>query len=112
MPKQPTDQPALFDDGGLQRQPLAAPVRPQSLDLVLGQRAILAPGQPLRRAVETGRTGSLVLWGPPGSGKTTLARLVASASGAEVEQVSAVTDGVAELKQVIARARGRFNPTV
>jgi putative ATPase len=112
MPKPSTDQPALFDGGDAQRQPLAARVRPQTLDLVLGQHAILAPGQPLRRAVETGRTGSLVLWGPPGSGKTTLARLIATASGASVEQVSAVTDGIAELKQVIARARGRFEPTV
>jgi putative ATPase len=112
MPKLPAGQPDLFDDGGLQRQPLAARVRPQSLDLVLGQHAILAPGQPLRRAVETGRTGSLILWGPPGSGKTTLARLIAAAANADVEQISAVTDGVAELKQVIARARARFSPTV
>jgi putative ATPase len=112
MAKLSTDQPTLFDDGGLQRQPLAARVRPRTLDLVLGQRAILAPGQPLRRAVETGRTGSLVLWGPPGSGKTTLARLIAASSDADVEQVSAVTDGIAELKQVVGRARGRFSPTM
>jgi putative ATPase len=66
----------------------------------------------LRRAVESGRAGSLVLWGPPGSGKTTLARLIAGASGAAVEQLSAVTDGVADLKQTIGRARARPNPTV
>ena len=112
MPKPPADQPALFDDRDAQRQPLAARVRPRSLDLIVGQQSILAPGQPLRRAVETGRTGSLVLWGPPGSGKTTLARLTAQASGAATEQVSAVTDGVPELRQVIARARGRTGPTV
>src|SRR5438067_13698789 len=70
MPKSPADQPALFAEGDVTRQPLAARVRPQTLDLVLGQRAILGPGQPLRRAVESGRTGPLVLWGPPGSGKT------------------------------------------
>ena len=67
-------------------------------------------GQPLRRAVESGRAGSLVLWGPPGSGKTTLARLIAGASGADVEQLSAVTDGVADLKQAIARARDALEP--
>jgi len=112
MPKPPADQPALFDDQDAQRQPLAARLRPRSLDLIVGQQSILAPGQPLRRAVETGRAGSLVLWGPPGSGKTTLARLIAQASGAATEQVSAVTDGVPELRQVIARARGRTGPTV
>ena len=112
MPRPSADQPDLFDDAGPQRQPLAARMRPRTLDEVVGQRALLAPGQRLRRAIETGRAGSLILWGPPGSGKTTLARLIAEASGAEVEQVSAVTSGVSDLKQAIARARGRFNPTV
>jgi putative ATPase len=111
MPKSPTAQTPLFGAQPPDRQPLAARVRPQSLDEVIGQRALLAPGRPLRRAIESGRAGSLVLWGPPGSGKTTLARLIAAASGAEVEQLSAVNDGVADLKQAIGRARTRQAPT-
>ena len=112
MPKTPPAQTALFASPPPERQPLAARIRPRTLDDVVGQRALLAPRQPLRRAVESGRAGSLVLWGPPGSGKTTLARLIAAASGADVEQLSAVTDGVADLKQAIGRARARSNPTV
>jgi putative ATPase len=111
MPTPKPDQPALFDDAAGQRPPLAARVRPRSLDEVVGQRALLAPGSRLRRAVESGRAGSLILWGPPGSGKTTLARLIAEAAGGEVEQISAVTSGVPDLKQAIVRARGRFSPT-
>src|SRR3954452_7038452 len=113
MPKPPpSDQPALFEPPPPERQPLAARMRPRSLDDVVGQQRLLASHQPLRRAVESGRAGSLVLWGPPGSGKTTLARLIANASGAGVEQLSAVTDGVADLKQAITRARARSGPTV
>jgi putative ATPase len=87
-------------------------MRPRTLDEVIGQRKLLAAGQPLRRAVESGRAGSLVLWGTPGSGKTTLARLIASASGAAVEQLSAVTEGIPDLKQAITRVRARSEPTV
>jgi len=112
MPKTPSAQTALFESPPPERQPLAARMRPRTLDDVVGQRTLLAPRQPLRRAVESGRAGSLVLWGPPGSGKTTLARLIAGASGADVEQLSAVTDGVPDLKQAIGRARARSNPTV
>src|SRR5215212_2137354 len=112
MPKSPpSDQPALFEPLPPDRQPLAARMRPRSLDDIVGQRRLLAPNQPLRRAVESGRAGSIVLWGPPGSGKTTLARLIASASGVVVEQLSAVTDGVPDLKQAIVRARARSGPT-
>ena len=112
MPKSPSEQPVLFEPPPPEGQPLAARMRPQSLDDVIGQRSLLAPRQPLRRAVESGRAGSLVLWGPPGSGKTTLARLIAAAAGAGVEQLSAVTDGVADLKQAISRARVRPSPTI
>ena len=112
MPKSSSAQTALFDTPPPERQPLAARMRPRSLDDVVGQRKLLAARQPLRRAIETGRAGSLVLWGTPGSGKTTLARLIAHASGAEVEQLSAVTDGVADLKQAIGRARTRSSPTI
>ncbi len=112
MPRPPADQPTLFADQAPERLPLAARMRPRSLDEYVGQWAILAPGQPLRRAAESGRTGSLVLWGPPGCGKTTLARLIARASESAVESISAVTEGVSELKQIIARARSREQPTV
>jgi putative ATPase len=112
MPKSLSDQPVLFEPPPPERQPLAARMRPRTIDEVVGQRRLLAPRQPLRRAVESGRAGSIVLWGPPGSGKTTLARLIAATSGAAVEQLSAVADGVADLKQAIARARARVVPTV
>ena len=112
MSKSPPAQTALFEAPPPERQPLAARMRPRALDEVVGQAALLEPRRPLRRAVESGRAGSLVLWGPPGSGKTTLARLIAEASGADVEQLSAVTDGLADLKQAIGRARARSNPTV
>ena len=112
MPKSSAPQPALFEPPPPERQPLAARMRPRTLDEVLGQRKLLAVGQPLRRAVESGRAGSLVLWGTPGSGKTTLARLFASASGAAVEQLSAVTEGIPDLKQAITRVRARTEPTV
>src|SRR5215210_3978683 len=112
MPRPPADQPNLFADQTPERLPLAARVRPRSLEEYVGQRKLLAPNQPLRRAAESGRTGSLVLWGPPGCGKTTLARLIAQASGSAVESISAVTEGVSDLKQIIARARAREQPTV
>src|SRR5688572_22224593 len=112
MPKPSAPQPALFEPPPPERQPLAARMRPRTLDEVIGQRKLLAAGQPLRRAVESGRAGSLVLWGTPGSGKTTLARLIASASGAAVEQLSAVTEGIPDLKQAITRVRARSEPTV
>jgi putative ATPase len=112
MSRPSSDQPALFEPSPPERQPLAARMRPRTIDEVVGQRRLLAPGQPLRRAVESGRAGSLVLWGTPGSGKTTLARLIAATSGAAVEQLSAVADGVADLKQVIVRARARTGATI
>src|SRR3954453_13375292 len=112
MSRPSSDQPALFEPSPPERQPLAARGRPRPIDEVVGQRRLLAPGQPLRRAVESGRAGSLVLWGTPGSGKTTLARLIAATSGAAVEQLSAVADGVADLKQVIVRARARTGATI
>ena len=112
MPRPPADQPTLFADQAPERLPLAARVRPRSLDEYVGQTAILAPNQPLRRSAESGRTGSLVLWGPPGCGKTTLARLIAQASESAVESISAVTEGVSDLKQIVARARSREQPTV
>lgn len=87
------------------RVPLAERMRPRTLDEVLGQERLLAPGSLLRAAVEGGALPSLVLWGPPGSGKTTLARLLAGAAGLDFVPLSAVTSGVKEVREVVARAR-------
>ena len=103
MPRAPSSQESLFAESA--DPPLAARMRPGSLDELVGQRTLLAPGEPLRSAVESGKTGSLVLWGPPGCGKTTLARLIAAAGDADVEIISAVTEGLADLKQIVGRAR-------
>ncbi|MGH9101973.1 MAG: replication-associated recombination protein A, partial [Acidimicrobiales bacterium] len=84
--------------------PLAARLRPGSLDEVVGQEHLLGPGRPLRVLAEQGRMSSCILWGPPGSGKTTVARLLASAAGAGFVSMSATEAGVAELRSVIAAA--------
>jgi putative ATPase len=85
--------------------PLAERLRPRTLDEVVGQDEALGPGTLLRRLVEEGKTPSLVLWGPPGTGKTTLARLLAARGGMEFAALSAVTGGVADLKRAVAAAK-------
>lgn len=85
--------------------PLADRMRPQTLDDVVGQQRWIGSDGPLRRSVEEGRVGSMVLWGPPGCGKTTLARVFAKASGFAFEQLSAVLSGVKDLRAVVERAR-------
>jgi putative ATPase len=84
--------------------PLAERMRPRSLDEYVGQQKILGPGRPLRRAIEQDTLSSIILWGPPGTGKTTLARLIASATRAKFVQFSAVLSGVKEIRQVMAEA--------
>jgi putative ATPase len=86
-------------------------MRPRTLDEFVGQQRLLAPGSALRRAIEEGRPHSMLLHGPPGSGKTTLARLVAEASNAVFEEESAVQAGRAEVRAVIERARQRLAAT-
>jgi len=90
------------------RAPLAARLRPRTLDEVVGQRHLVGPGAPLRVLVERDRLGSVVLWGPPGSGKTTMARLVADATKKEMVALSAVTAGVKDVREAIEGARRRL----
>jgi putative ATPase len=89
-------------------KPLAERMRPVSLDDMVGQRRLLAPGSALRRALESGRVHSMVLWGPPGCGKTTLALLIARYAEAEFVAISAVLSGLPEVRQVLAAAEQRF----
>jgi putative ATPase len=88
--------------------PLPARMRPRTLDEVVGQRHLLAPGAAFRSMVESGRLGSIILWGPPGTGKTTLARVAASTSGGTFEALSATSAGVKDVREVLARAEGRL----
>lgn len=88
--------------------PLAARLRPQSLDEYVGQEKVLGKGTILRKALENGSVGSLILWGPPGVGKTTLAYLIADRMQAEIERVSAVAAGVKDLRVVLQRAKERL----
>ena len=80
-------------------RPLADRMRPKSIDEVIGQKKLIAPGQPLRVAFETKRPHSMILWGPPGVGKTTLARLMADAFGLPYIAISAVLSGVKEIRE-------------
>src|SRR6185437_3885610 len=104
----------LFDDAPAApaHAPLAVRMRPRTLDELVGQRALVAPGAPLRRALDSGRLHSMILHGPPGSGKTTLARLIATTSGAAFEEHSAVEAGRAEVRAVVERARHRGGATI
>ena len=99
---------AAVEDRLRRRAPLAARLRPRSLDEVVGQEQLLAPGRPLRVLIESDRLSSVVLWGPPGTGKTTIARLVAGATQKAFEPLSAVTAGVKDVREVVERARARL----
>ncbi len=89
-------------------RPLAERMRPRTLDEMVGQRRLLAPDSALRQSVESGRVHSMVLWGPPGCGKTTFALLLAHYADAEFRSVSAVLAGLPEVRQVLAEAAHRF----
>lgn len=92
--------------------PLAARMRPRSFDEFVGQGHLLGPGKALTTLAESGHLSSIILWGPAGTGKTTLAHLLAHAVGAELIQLSAVSSGVADARKVIEKARGSMLQTV
>src|ERR1700760_2081443 len=92
-------------NSGSTLRPLADRMRLRTLDEYLGQPQLLAPGKPLRQALEGGRLHSMVLWGPPGTGKTTLARLIAGTANAQFLQLSAVMAGVKDIRAAVEQAR-------
>jgi putative ATPase len=102
----------LFADAARDRMgevaPLALRMRPRTLDEFVGQEHVLGPKSALRLAIEEDRVGSMILYGPPGSGKTTLARIIAEKTGAEFEELSAVSASVADVRAVMQRARDRL----
>jgi len=97
--------PSLFDESA--NRPLADRVRPQTLAEFAGQAQVVGEGQFLRTIIERGQPTSLILWGPPGTGKTTLARIIAAASNSAFAEISAVTSGLADVKKVIDQAKDR-----
>ena len=97
------EQLSLFDDRK-QSAPLASRLRPESLEEYVGQRHLIGRGKILRRLIETDQVSSMIFWGPPGVGKTTLARIIAKQTQAEIVEFSAVTSGIKEVKAVMSQA--------
>lgn len=89
-------------------RPLAARLRPKTLHEYVGQQHLVGPGTPLRRAIDSGQISSLILWGPPGTGKTSLAELIAASADADIEKISAVTAGIKEIREAIEQAKIRL----
>ena len=107
-----SDGPSLFDAARVSQlsrsAPLSTRMRPRTLDEVVGQAQVLGPGTLLRKAIESDRLASLILWGPPGTGKTTIARIIASTTRAHFVAQSAVSAGVADLRKAVQEARDRL----
>ncbi len=103
----------LFEQAGekdsQRRAPLAERMRPQTLEEFVGQEHLTGPGRFLRRAIEADQVPSLIFWGPPGTGKTTLAKIIANATGAHFTSVSAVLVGVKDIREIVAAAQERWN---
>lgn len=99
-------EPSLFGSSSAQ-PPLAARMRPRTLEAFVGQTHVVGEGHALRRAIETDAVPSMILWGPPGTGKTTLAEIIAHMTGAAFEAISAVSAGVADLRRIVAQAQQR-----
>lgn len=94
-----------FDFNENDFRPLAARMRPTTLVQYCGQSHLLGEGKPLRKAIEAGYVHSMIFWGPPGTGKTTLAEIIAHRINAEVERISAVTSGIKEIREAIEKAK-------
>jgi putative ATPase len=105
--KRADTSPTLFSSHA-STQPLAARIRPRSLEETVGQRHLLDPGKSLRKAIEKGSVGSMILWGPPGTGKTTLARVIAETTHQVFVPFSAVSEGVPRIRQIVAEAEERL----
>jgi putative ATPase len=106
-PHRRKSEPSLFAPPS-SAQPLAARMRPRTLDEFVGQEHLLAPGKALRTAIERGTIGSMIFWGPPGTGKTTLGRLIAQYTDSEFVPFSAVTEGVPRVREIVAEAEERL----
>ena len=107
-PRRQAPHPTLFQDAVDRAQPLASRMRPGTLDEFVGQEHLLARGKPLRDAIENGTIGSVILWGPPGTGKTTLGRLIAAYTDREFVPFSSVTEGVPRIREIVAEAQQRL----
>src|SRR5437588_11379130 len=107
-PRRPAGQPTLFHEAADGAQPLASRMGPATLDEFVGQDHLLAIAKPLRDAIEGGTIGSVILWGPPGTGKTTLARLMAGYTDREFVPFSSVTEGVPRIREIVDEARQRL----
>lgn len=99
------DQDLFARNGGGENRPLADRMRPRTLEQFIGQSHIVSEGKPLRRAIQEDRLHSMIFWGPPGTGKTTLARLIAQHSGAQFLSLSAVLSGVKEIRASVEQAK-------